>query len=215
MNGPTATDWIQAGSAVAIVILTVVLAIIALRALDTANKQSESAAKAIGEVIQDRHLGAVPMLGIKPGKVEWPSDEYGNPSMVLLITNDTDAPALNVCVKIGEVRDLAAEPDSWAAVPPPVPWIGGHGETKLPIPLNLFTPVYKEKKLRTSWAMIRVTYEGALRAKVTQTLYWSPNDWEGFEEPQPGKGELLRLWSIKGTSGAQPDDISWDWSPRT
>jgi len=163
-TGPTITDWIQAGSAFFIVLLTVVLAIIAWRAMKAANTQSENAAKAIGEVIQDRHLNAVPMLGVKPGKVEWPEGEYGNPSMVVLITNDTEVPALNVCVKIGEVRDLAAEPDSWAAVPPPVPWIGGHGETKVPVPLNLFTPVGKEKKLRTSWAMIRVTYEGALRA---------------------------------------------------
>ncbi len=207
-------DQTQAASAAVIVVLTAVLAFIAWRALDTANKQGESAAKAIAEVIQDRHMNAVPMLGITPGKVEWPGEEYGNPSVVVLVTNDTDVPALNVCVKVGEVRGLAAEPDSWAAVPPPVPWIGGHGQMKLPVPLNLFTPVHKEKKLRTSWAMIRVTYEGTLRAKVTQTLYWSPNDWEGFEEPTPGKGELLRLWSIKGTSGAQPNDISWDWSPR-
>jgi hypothetical protein len=207
-------DQIQAASAAVIVVLTAVLAFIAWRALDTANKQSKSAAKALGEVIQDRHMNAVPMLGIKPSKVEWPDGATGNPRVVLLIKNDTDTPALNVCVKVGEVRDLGAEPDSWAAWPPPVPWIGGRGETKLPVPLNLFTPVGTTMKLRTSWAMISATYEGALRAKVTQTLYWSPNDWEGFEEPTPGKGELLRLWSIKGTSGAQPDDISWDWSPR-
>jgi hypothetical protein len=207
-------DEIQAMASVASFVIAAVIAVVAVLALKVAHDQSQSAAKAIGEVIQDRHMSAVPMLGVKPGKVEWPEGEFGNPSMVVLVTNDTDAPALNVCVKVGEVRDLAAEPDSWAAVPPPVPWIGGHGEAKLPIPLNLFTPVGREKKLRTSWAMICVTYEGALRAKVTETLYWSPNDWEGFEEPTPGKGELLRLWSIKGTSGAQPDDISWDWSPR-
>jgi hypothetical protein len=204
-------DEMQAMASVASFVVAAVVAVVALLALKVAHDQSEIAAKAIGEVIRDRHMNAVPMLGIKPGRLEWTG---GNPSTVLLITNDTDVPTVNVCVKIGEVRDLAAEPDSWAAVPPPVPWIDPHGQTKLPVPLNLFAAVYREMKLRTSWAMIRVTYEGPLHAKVTQTLYWSPNDWEGFEEPTPGKGELLRLWSIKGTSGAQPDDIAWDWSPR-
>jgi hypothetical protein len=57
---------VQAISAGIIVILTLVLAAIAVGALRAANAQSKSSADAIMEMREDRHLEEVPMLSIRP-----------------------------------------------------------------------------------------------------------------------------------------------------
>ena len=222
MNVSDGAAVVQAICAGIIVVLTVVLARIASSALSSAKDQSKSAADAIAEVRRDRHLGAVPMLSIKPGTAARegqpaPVDEWrslgqvsGFPVVLFSLKNDSGTPALNVHVALGEASDLGRPTDLRLAAPPGLPWLGPGVEVKLPIDLGRF-PSTDTRRFRTNWVHISVTYDGPLGAHLPQDWYWEPDGWMGFTEPMVGHGEKLILNSITGTSGAEPgvQDIVW------
>jgi hypothetical protein len=217
---------VQAISAAIIVILTLVLAVIAVGALKAANRQSKSSADTITEMREDRHLQAVPMLSIKPGTAARrgqpdPIDEWrgmgqvgGFPLVLFALKNDSETPALNVRIALGESSDLGRPTDLHLAAPPGLAWLGPGVEIKLPIDLGRFAET-DTRRFRTDWVHMAVTYDGLLGARITQDWYWEPDEWMGFIEPVAGHGEKLVLYSMTGTSGAKPgaQDVSWTRGP--
>jgi len=222
MNVSDGAAVVQAICAGVIVVLTVVLAKIASGALSAAKDQSKSAADAIGEVRRDRHLGAVPMLSIKPGTAARegqpaPLNEMQGlgfavafPVVLFALRNDSAAPALNVHVALGEASDLGRPTDLRVAAPPALAWLGPGVEVRVPIDLGRF-PSTDLRRFHTDWVHISVTYDGLLGARITQDWYWEPDGWMGFIEPLPGHGEKLILHSVMGTSGTEPgvQDVVW------
>ena len=225
----TAADsaTVQAASAAFIVLLTLVLAVIAAKALGASNNQAKSAEAAIGaanrqaeasaqtvrEMQKDRHLRAVPMLAITLNPLD--TSQVNRILTVVCITNASDYPALNVRVTMSEAKDRYDPEELKLATPSPLPVIAPHEKVNLPTDMSRFTRAESPRTLRTDWVCIRVDFEGLLGAKVHLEWYWEPYEWEGGNEPVPGRGEKLLLSKVTGTSGADSTvaDIDWQRAP--
>ena len=202
MDAQALAAVVQAVAAVVIVFLTVQLAGAAKNALSASDRQ-------IAETRRDRHLGAVPMLGIMLNPLD--TAQVNRVLSVVYITNASDNPALNVRASFGEAWDFGRPTELRVATPAGLPVVAPHAQENMPVELSRFPRADPPRVFHTNWVVIHVEYEGLLGAKVRQEWYWEPFEWEGMNEPVPGHGEKLILWSVKGSSGADPtvEDIDW------
>lgn len=221
---------IQALSALAVAVLTLVLVVVAAKALGASNRQAaesakqaeasakqadaskaqaEASATVIAEMRRDRHLAALPMLALTLNPLD--TSQVNRVLSVVYFTNTSNSPALNVRVQFREAWDKGKPQEINIATPPPIPVIGPGEKQNLPVDLSRFPRAEPPRTIHTDWVAILVEFEGLLGANLTEEWYWEPYEWEGMNEPVAGHGEKLVLYRVSGTSGAdgQRADVQW------